>query len=73
MKPTSTENDLEDITETDFLDSIEDDDFVFVLNSDGQLKTLLMPEMADSNVVPDSVVNMLKFFGVDKLGPETLH
>lgn len=73
MKPPSIENELEDITETDFLDSIDDDDFVFVLNSNGQLKTLLMPEMADSGVVPDSIVHMLKLFGVDRLGPDTLH
>ena len=46
-------NEVEDISEGDFLDSLDDDDFVFVIDCDGNLKSLLMPEMADEEAVPD--------------------
>ncbi len=66
-------NEVEDISEGDFLDSLDDDDFVFVIDGDGNLKSLLMPEMADEEAVPENVVSILKFFGIAKVDPATLH
>lgn len=73
MPRTSNENELEDINEGDFLDSLADDDYVFVLDSDGNLKSVLMPEIDKNSEVPDNVESVLKFFGVSNIEPITLH
>lgn len=66
-------NDLEDINEDDFLSSIGDTDFVFVLDSSGGLKTLLLPDEYDKGQVPENITTILKVFGVTDLEPVTLH
>lgn len=73
MPRTSNEQDLEDINEGDFLDSLADDDFVFVLDSEGNLKSLLMPELGKDSEVPPNVESVLKFFGVSSTDPVTIH
>jgi len=73
MQRPSNENELEDINEGDFLDSLADDDYVFVLDSEGNLKSVLMPEINQDSAVPDNVESVLKFFGVSNMDPVTLH
>lgn len=73
MPRTSNENELEDINEGDFLDSLADDDYVFVLDSEGNLKSVLMPDINKDSAVPDNVESVLKFFGVSNMEPVTLH
>lgn len=73
MPRPSNENELEDINEGDFLDSLADDDYVFVLDSEGNLKSVLMPEINQDSTVPENVESVLKFFGVSNIDPITLH
>lgn len=73
MPRPSNENELEDINEGDFLDSLADDDYVFVLDSEGNLKSVLMPDMNKDSEVPSNVESVLKFFGVSNIEPITLH
>lgn len=63
--------DFEDIDD----DDIEETDYVFVLNSDGELKTLIFPEdlMEDP---PREVQKILRLLGVKNIHlmePRTLH
>ena len=73
MPQTSKNNELEDISEDDFFDSLDDNDFVFVLNSEGELKTLVLPEQYDSDQVPENIINVLKVFGLTNINSATLH
>lgn len=73
MPRTSSDNELEDINEGDFLDSLAEDDFVFVLDHEGNLKSLLMPELGKEETIPPNVESVLKFFGVDSTEPVTIH
>ena len=66
-------NELEDISEDDFLDSIDAEDFVFVINNEGNLKTLVLPDEFNNNEIPKSITAVLSMFGVENLSPNTLH
>ena len=66
-------NELEDIDEDDFLDSIDAEDFVFVINNEGDLKTLVLPDEFDNKDIPQNITAILKVFGVASLNPSTLH
>ena len=65
------QDDFEDLDD----DDIEESDYVFVLNSEGELKTLIFPEdlMEDP---PREVQKILKLLGVKNIHlmePRTLH
>jgi len=66
-------NDLEDINEDDFFTSIDEEDFVFIIDKHGNLKTMLMPEYAQDDKAPSNVFTILNVFGVSSLNPVTLH
>jgi hypothetical protein len=66
-------DDLEDITEDDFLSSIDEEDFVFIVDKQGNLKTLLMPEYIQSEEAPANVYSILNVFGVSTINSVTLH
>lgn len=63
-----TEEDLEEIS-----DSIEGNEFVFVLDIEGNLKTVILPGEADENDLPETVTKVLQVFELDDLNPQTLH
>ena len=63
-----TEEDLEEIS-----DSIEGNEFVFVLDVEGNLKTVILPGEADENDLPETVTRVLQVFELDDLNPQTLH
>ena len=63
-----TEEDLEEIS-----DSIEGNEFVFVLDVEGNLKTVILPGEADENDLPENVTKVLQVFELDDLNPQTLH
>lgn len=66
-------NELEDISEDDFLDSIDAEDFVFVINQEGDLKTLVLPDEFNNDEIPKNIAAILNVFGVGSLNPATLH
>ena len=63
-----TEEDLEEINDT-----IEGNEFVFVLDAEGNLKTVILPGEADENDLPETVTRVLQIFELDDLNPQTLH
>jgi hypothetical protein len=71
-RPSNSE--VEDIEEQDFLDNIGDDDFLLILDSNGDLKTILLPESLTENI-PKNLVQILKILGIDNhnLQSRTIH
>ncbi len=69
MKPTENEDLLEHISE------LNDGDFVFIVNKDGDLKSLLIPEHCylDHGSLPTNLQKILKIFGIKKITNNTLH
>lgn len=57
----------------DFLDNIDEDDYVFIMDFEGNLKTVMLPEEYDVNDLPENILKALELFGVSKLQTRTLH
>lgn len=58
--------------EGSFFDEVNEDDFAFVVSSDGELKSVLVPSIADD--VPDNIIKILEIFGINNIGGQrTLH
>lgn len=57
-----------------FEKALEEDDWGLIIGSDGSLKGLFIPEGADEDIVPESIVNLCKqVFGVDPTEEITYH
>jgi hypothetical protein len=69
----SLHNDIEDLTEEEFIDSIGENDFVLILTEDGNLKTFLMPENYKDNNLPENILKVFKLLNVNILESKTLH
>lgn len=65
-------NNIDEGTEDDFFDNIADDDYVFVVDKNGALKTLLCPD-DETAVVSEQILVLMKAFGVDLHATHTLH
>ena len=73
MPRTSIDQELEDISEDDFLDSLDAEDYVIVFSNDGQLKTLILPDDYNNEELPDTIQAILKVFGIHKVNQATVH
>jgi hypothetical protein len=69
----SLHNDIEDLTEEEFIDSIGENDFVLILTEDGNLKTFLMHENYKDNSLPENILKVFKLLNVNILESKTLH
>lgn len=50
----------------DFETLLDDTDFGFIVDKDGNLKALWIPEDQDEQEVPESIVRLIKYcFGID--------
>jgi hypothetical protein len=67
-----TTNEADEITD-DFIDTIADGDYIFVLDSDGNLKSLLLPDDYEKQQAPEKIEQALKLFGVSAIEKQTLH
>lgn len=67
-------NDL-NLDEDDFNSRLSEGDFVFVINEEGLLKTVLVPEEfdVDMNALPSSLKKIFKIFGINQLTNQTIH
>lgn len=64
---------LEEVTEDEFFDCIGEHDFVFIVNHDGTLKTVLLPDEFEMTVLPDNVKRVMEIFDVANFQSRTLH
>lgn len=53
------ESDIDDV------DDIEDDDYGFILDREGNLKSVFLPD--DTSEIPDKVMEILELFGIDSI------
>lgn len=66
-------NEENTLVEDDIFDNIDEEDYVFVMDSEGNLKTILLPEEYDINDMPENIQKALTLFGVNRLEHRTLH
>lgn len=67
-----TTNETDQVTD-DFVDSIADGDYIFVLDSDGNLKSLLLPDDYDQLAAPERIEQVMKLFGISGIEKQLLH
>ena len=65
-------NKIEQEDDDDFFDGIADDDYVFIVDRDGNLKTMLCPD-DESQVASDRILELMKTLGIDMHETHTLH
>lgn len=57
-----------------FEDALDEDDWGLIIGKDGTLKGMFIPDGADDEEVPDTIVEICKqFFGVDPTEEVTMH
>jgi len=72
--PQPFDGQIEELTEEEFISSIGDTDYIFIMNKDGNLKSILIPEDMENAELPDSVKQVMEIFELDDLTqPRTLH
>ena len=64
---------LDEVTEEDFFDCIGEHDFVFIVNHDGTLKTVLLPDEFEMTDLPDNVKKVMQIFDISSFQARTLH
>jgi len=67
-----TTNELDNLAD-DFADTIDDGDYIFVLDGDGNLKSLLLPDDYDVSAAPEKIEKAMKLFGISDIERKTLH
>lgn len=70
MRPSEHTFELED----DVLDDVTEEDYVFIVGPDGNLKSIVLPQNYSHNSMTDSIKTLIKSFGVtDLYTQQTLH
>jgi hypothetical protein len=59
--------------EDDVMDSIADDDYIFIMDSEGNLKSVMLPEEYTTQITPENVEKVMKIFGLVGFESKTLH
>lgn len=72
MKENNT-MDVDDMTEDEFLDSLDIEDFVFVLDRDGNLKNVILPENYEELTIPEEVQTILHMYGLNTTSLHKMH
>lgn len=72
MKPHNIP-DVDDMTEDEFLDSLDADDYLFVLDRDGVLKNVILPENYEEAELPQEVKAILEMYGLGVGNLNQLH
>lgn len=71
--PQHFDKSLAETEDDSFLDDIDENDYVLILDSNGDLKTILMPEDQNDFDVPETVSKILEVCGVNNFENRTLH
>jgi hypothetical protein len=72
MKNT-TPKEIDEVTEDDFLDELDLEDFVFVIDREGNLKNLILPENYESMTIPDEISTLLQMYGLSVWNLNSIH
>jgi hypothetical protein len=72
MKNT-TPKEIDEVTEDDFLDELDLEDFVFVIDREGNLKNLILPENYESMTIPDEISTLLQMYGLSVWKLNSIH
>jgi hypothetical protein len=64
---------VDHVTEDEFIDSIGEHDFVFIVNRDGTLKTVLLPDEFELVEMPESVKELMQVFDISTFQSHTIH
>lgn len=72
MKPDIT-SEVDDMSEDEFLDSLDIEDFVFVLDSNGNLKNVILPENYETMEIPDAVNTILQMYNINFWNLNAIH
>lgn len=59
--------------EQDVMEGIADDDYIFIMDSEGNLKSVLLPEEYKSQITPENVEKVMKIFGLVAFESKILH
>jgi hypothetical protein len=59
--------------EEDFIESIADDDYIFIMDSQGNLKSIMLPEEYTTQITPENVEKVMKIFGLAGFESRTIH
>jgi hypothetical protein len=65
---------INEVNEDEFVDNIEDGDYIFIMDSEGDLKSVLLPEghtLYDDT--PENVEKVMNVFGISGFQNKTLH
>ncbi len=57
----------------DVMDSIADDDYIFIMDSEGNLKSVMLPEEYTTQITPENVEKVMKIFGLVGFESKTIH
>jgi hypothetical protein len=69
----STPKEIDEVTEDDFLDELDLEDFVFVIDREGNLKNLILPENYESMTIPDEISTLLQMYGLSVWNLNSIH
>jgi hypothetical protein len=73
MKNDHLSSEVEDMTEDEFLDSLDIEDFVFVIDREGSLKNVILPENYDTMEIPEAVQTILQMYGLNVWHLNSIH
>ena len=59
--------------EEEFMENIADDDYIFVMDSEGNLKSVMLPEEYTTQITPENVEKVMKIFGLVGFESKTVH
>lgn len=62
-----------ELDESDAFDNIDDSDYIFIVGSDGNLKSILLPDGFEHAVTPDNVTKVMEIFEVGSFYSGTIH
>ncbi len=66
-------NNIDDDDDDNFMEDLDAGDFVFILNENGDLKSLMLPEDYQDGTAPENVIKVLKLFGASGIQQHTIH
>lgn len=68
-----TDLDTRELNEENFADTIDENDYVFVVSPTGTLKSVILPEEFDLDNIPEKIQKIMEALNASYAGKETIH